>query len=117
MRRIGDVPMARLYKWGGNRDGIYAVSTGGATKTSKPTGTTMRRITYLSTALKMLEAPEPVDLVVWTAKGETMVIKNCVSLHYDFYNGTRNVKILQSGQIRKIRDVLIKNINGLDVFL
>lgn len=46
-----------------------------------------------------------------------MVLNKCVSLRYDFYTGVRNIKVLSSGQIRKIRDVCIFEINGMKVFI
>ena len=72
---------------------------------------------HISTARKMLLQPEPVDLVVLTAKGELREYKQVVGLKAQHYSGTRNIKFLQSGQIRKIRDCLILRINGLEVFL
>jgi len=38
-------------------------------------------------------------------------------LKYDFYSGTRTIKLLTSNEIRKVRDVCISRINGLEVFL
>ena len=38
-------------------------------------------------------------------------------LRYDFYAGTRNIKLLTSGQIRKIRDCCIFGVNDCEVFL
>lgn len=65
----------------------------------------------------MLLAPEPVDLVIVTAKGETREYKNVIGLKAQHYSGTRNIKFVESGQIRRIRDCLILRINGLEVFL
>ena len=65
----------------------------------------------------MLDAPEPVDLKVWKRSGEILELKNCVSLRFDFYKGTRHIKLLDSRQIRQIRDACIFSINGLEVFL
>ncbi len=38
-------------------------------------------------------------------------------LRYNFYQGTRQMKLLDSRQIRQVRDVCIFEINGLEVFL
>jgi len=38
-------------------------------------------------------------------------------LRYNFYEGTQQVKILKSNQIRTIRLCLIFEINGIPVFL
>lgn len=62
-------------------------------------------------------APEPVNLKVWDKTGELQEYKNCIGLKSAHYKGTRNIKMLTSGEIRKIRDVLIYEINGLKVFL
>lgn len=72
---------------------------------------------HLSTARKMLMAPEPVDLKVWDKNGELIEFKSVVGLKSAHYAGTRNVKSLASGEIRKIRDCLIYEINGQKVFL
>lgn len=72
---------------------------------------------HLSTAIKMLESPEPVDLVVLTKSGELRSYNNVVGLNRQHYAGSRNIKFLNSGEIRKIRDCLILQINGLEVFL
>ena len=40
-----------------------------------------------------------------------------ISLRYSFYGGWRNVKILSSGECRKIRDCCIFRVNDLEVFL
>lgn len=49
----------------------------------------------------MLNSGDPVDISVWKANGEILHLHNCISLRYDFYAGTRNIKLLTSGQIRK----------------
>ena len=77
----------------------------------------MARAIHITTMRKMLEAGEPVDIRLWTRSGEIQEWKNCISLRYDFYAGTRNMKLLNSGQIRKLRDVCVFEINGMEVFL
>jgi len=76
---------------------------------------------HLSTAQAMLLRPDPVDLVVWrtsgTNAGELLRYDNCISLHFDYYSGTRTVKLLTSNQIRRVRDVCIYKINEMEVFL
>lgn len=72
---------------------------------------------HISTARTILNSHDPVDLKVWKRDGSVMVLTRCISLHYDFYTGVRNVKVLSSGQIRKIRDVLIFELNGMEVFI
>jgi len=69
----------------------------------------------------MMQRPDAVDLVVWRSSGksagELLHYDNCISLKYDFYSGTRTIKLLTSNEIRKVRDVCISRINGLEVFL
>lgn len=77
----------------------------------------MSKAIHISTMRKMLQSADPVDLVIWTKKGEIQYWNNVVSLKYDHYRGVRNVKFLDSGQIRKVRDVCIYSINNMIVFL
>lgn len=77
----------------------------------------MPNAVHISTLRKMLAAGDPVDLRLWTKKGEIQSYSNCISLSFDFYGGTRSIKLLNSGQIRSVRDVCIFEINGLPVML
>lgn len=77
----------------------------------------MARAIHISTARAMLNSGDPVDVDVWKANGEIMHLKNCISLRYNFYGGWRNVKLLASGECRKIRDCCIFRVNDLEVFL
>ncbi len=77
----------------------------------------MAKAIHITTARTMLNSGGPVDISVWKANGEMMHLQNCISLRYDFYAGTRNIKMLSSGQIRKIRDCCIFKVNDLEVFL
>ena len=36
---------------------------------------------------------------------------------YDFYKGTRRMKLLDSNEIRKLRDAWIFEVNGIDVYM
>lgn len=72
---------------------------------------------HLSTAQMMMQRPDPVDLTVWRSDGAILTYENCISLKYDFYAGTRTIKLLASNQVRRVRDVCIRSINGLEVFL
>lgn len=49
--------------------------------------------------------------------GSILELRNCISLRYNFYGGWRNVKILSSGECRKICDCCIFRVNDLEVFL
>lgn len=76
----------------------------------------MAHAVHISTMQKMLNTGDPVSLRVWTARGEIIDLPHCISLRYNFYSGTRNIKLL-SGQIRRVRDVCIFSINDMEVFL
>ena len=77
----------------------------------------MATAVHIPTMRRMLDTGKPVDLLLWKRNGEICELRNCVSLRYDFRHGTRNVKLLDSRQIRKVRDVCIFEINGLQVYL
>lgn len=77
----------------------------------------MARKIHISTARKVLDSGDPVDIKVWAKDGRVLNFKNCVSLRYNFRSGTRQIKLLASNQIRKIRDVCLFEINDLEVFL
>lgn len=72
---------------------------------------------HISTARKMLAAPEPVDIKCWTKSGSILVLNNVIPLRYAFYEGTQQFKILASGQIRTVRLNLIFEVNGMTCFL
>ena len=65
----------------------------------------------------MLNSGDPVDISVWKSDGSILELRRVISLRYDFYGGWRNVKILASGECRRIRDVCIFRVNSLEVFL
>lgn len=77
----------------------------------------MAQSVHISTMRQMLQSGDPVDIKLWTKSGEIQEYKNCISLRYNFYEGTRQIKLLTSRQIRQVRDVCIFEINGLKVFL
>ena len=72
---------------------------------------------HITTLKRMLQSPEPVDLKLWTRSGEIQCWHRCISLRYDFYKGTRRMKLLDSNEIRQLRDVCVFEINGMEVFL
>ena len=71
----------------------------------------------LKTARRMLNRGEPFDILAWKSNGEILHLQNCISLRYNFATGTRNIKLLNSGQIRRIREVCIFAVNDCEVFL
>lgn len=77
----------------------------------------MARAIHITTMRKMLAAGDPVDIKLWVKSGEIQHWRNCVALRYNFYRGTRQMKLLDSHEIRQVRDVCIFEINGMEVFL
>ncbi len=51
---------------------------------------------HITTIKRMLQSPEPVGLKLWTRSGEIQCLHRCISLRYDFYKGTRRMKLLDS---------------------
>ena len=72
---------------------------------------------HISTARKILQAPEPVDIKCWTKSGAVLELTNAIPLRYNFYEGTQQFKILNSREIRTVRINLIFEINGIPCFL
>ncbi len=77
----------------------------------------MARSVHISTARQMLNSGDPVDISVWKSDGSILNLSNAVSLRYSYYGGWRNMKLLNSGEMRRVRDACIFAINGLEVFL
>ncbi len=55
----------------------------------------------------MLQSPAPVNIKLWTRSREIQCWNRCVSLRYDFYKGTRRMKLLDSNEIQQLRDVCV----------
>ena len=77
----------------------------------------MAKAIHISTLRKMLQAGDPMDISLWKSNGEILHYRNAVPLRYDVYKCTRRIKLLDSREIRTIRDVCIFEINGMEVFL
>ena len=77
----------------------------------------MSHAIHITTLKRMLQSPDPVDIKLWTRSGEIQCWLRCISLRYDFYKGTRRMKLLESNEIRLLRDVCVFEINGLEVFV
>ena len=72
---------------------------------------------HISTARLILNRPEPVDIRLWTRSGEVQTWQRCISIKYDHYKGTRKFKLLDSNQIRQMRECCLFEHNGMEVFL
>lgn len=73
---------------------------------------------HISVARQILNSGEPVDITCWKKEdGSILELKNVLPLRYDYRGGWRNVKLLASGQIRRVRDVCIFKVNDMVVYL
>lgn len=73
---------------------------------------------HISKVQAMMQRPEPLDLTVLRGSdGAIIEYPNCISLRYDFYSGTRTIKLLNSNEVRRLRDVCILRVNGMEVVL
>lgn len=77
----------------------------------------MAQSIHITTARKLIDSGDPVDIKAWKQDGSVMHLPYCVGLRYNFRAGTRQVKLLQSRQIRTIRDVCIFEVNNMTVYL
>lgn len=68
---------------------------------------------HISTARLILNRPEPVDIRLWTRSGEVQTWQRW----YDHYKGTLKFKLLDSNQIRQMRECCLFELNGMEVFL
>ena len=65
----------------------------------------------------MLDSGKPVSLTYVKKNGQIMNVDNAVSLRYDYYAGTRTIKLLRNGRKLTIHDVCIIAIDDFEVFL
>lgn len=78
----------------------------------------MSKAIHISQARGMLDEGKPAELrVVRLRDGKVATYKDAISLRYDYYKGTRTIKLPASHQIRTIHDVCIIGIDDLEVFL
>lgn len=76
----------------------------------------MARSIHISTARTMLYSGDPVDISVWKSGGSIFDLRYIISLRYNFYGGWRNIKLLTSGECRRVRDCCIFRVNDLLMF-
>ena len=67
----------------------------------------MARSIHISTLKKLLQSPDPVDIKHWTRSGEIQCWNRCISLRYDFYKGTRRIKLSDFVRIQQLRYVCV----------
>lgn len=75
------------------------------------------RAIHINEARKILDSEEKCDLRVWEiSTGEIIEYTGVICFHSYFRGGTRKVR-LENGEIRKMRDVCIFEINGIEIYL
>lgn len=67
---------------------------------------------HLAQARKIIESREPFNIGFWKKDGEIVYAENVVCTSSYFHGNTFNLKFIVSEQIRKIKAVLIFDING-----
>lgn len=72
---------------------------------------------HISTARTIMNSGDPFDCRAWKSDGSILNYNNCISIKYDSDSGSRYIKLLDSNQVRRLRDVCIFSINSLSVFL
>lgn len=72
---------------------------------------------HLGQARKIIESREPINIGFWKRNGEIVFARNVVCTSSFFNGNTFNFKFLDSEQFRKIKAVLIFNINDEEVYV
>ncbi len=71
----------------------------------------------LSSARRIIESGEPVNLSFWKKNGEIVQANGVKCTSSNFENNSFNIIFPESGEIRKIKALLVFNINGEEVIL
>jgi len=72
---------------------------------------------HIAQARNLIESGDPVDIAFWKMNGEQVYAKDVVCLSSNFENNSFNIKFLESGEIRKIKALLVYNVNGEEIYL
>ena len=72
---------------------------------------------HLSEAVRIIESRQPVKLEVLKKDGSIMEMRNAVSVSSYVRGGIRRMKLLDSDQIREIRDRLIISLNDEEIYI
>lgn len=72
---------------------------------------------HLSQARKIIESGDPVNITFWKKNGEIVIASNVVCTSSYFSGNSFNIKFLTSGVIRKIKAVLIWQVNDEEIYL
>lgn len=79
--------------------------------------TSMPNAIHISTARTILNAGDPVDVVLFTSDGEIQHWANTCSISYNVKTGCRKMRLLTSRQVRQLRDVCIISVNSMEVYI
>ena len=71
----------------------------------------------IAQARKIIDSKQPFDVSFWKQNGEIVHAKDVVCTSSNFERNTINIKYMVSGEIRKIKALLVFNINGEEVYL
>lgn len=71
----------------------------------------------LATARKIIESGDPVNLSFWKKNGEIVHASNVKCSSSNFENNTFNLVFLDSQEVRKIKALLLFNVNGEEICL
>ena len=77
----------------------------------------MASVVHMTTARRMLDSGDAVDLKFWKSDGTIVSANNVICTSSNFKNNTVNLKFLSSGQFRKVRVVSLFEINGMEIFM
>lgn len=77
----------------------------------------MASVVHMTTARKMLESGDALDVKFWKSDGSIVHANNVICTSSSFRHNTVNLKFLTSKQFRKVRVVSIFEINGMEVFM
>lgn len=72
---------------------------------------------HLNEAVRIIESRQPVKLEVLKKDGSIMEMRNAVCVSSYVRGGTRRMKLLDSAQIREIRDRLIISLNDEEIYI
>jgi len=72
---------------------------------------------HLAKARNIIESHEPFDVSFWKKNGEIIHATNVVCTSSYFHGNTFNFKWLESEEFRKVKALLIFNINGEEIFV
>jgi hypothetical protein len=77
----------------------------------------MSGLIHINMMRAMLRSGEAVSLKFWREDGEIISVENAICTSSYYHGNTFQLKLLTSGQWRKVRAVTIFEINDMEIFL